>query len=107
MDQTAVSGLGRTLAIQECDEMRRYGFGGGSVFIGIFWIFRSTLDFILTTILGPSAPRLGTLSGVQVGNLPLYLYCTIRIVHAPSTVVAVKYDGPLRCIAAVVSSVNR
>lgn len=39
MDQTAVSGLGCILAVQECDEMRRCGFGGGKLFIGFFsWI---------------------------------------------------------------------
>lgn len=78
MDQTAVSGLGCILALQECDEMRRCGFEGGKLFIGIFLDFRSTLDFILTAILGPSAPRLGTLSGVQVvlGRPAMYLYPT-------------------------------
>lgn len=60
MDQAAVSGLGYTHAVQECDEMRRCGFGGGEAFIGNSLDFRSTLDFILTAILGPSAPRLGT-----------------------------------------------
>lgn len=85
--------------------MRRCGFGwGGKLFIGIFLDFRSTLDFILTTILGPpSAPRLGTPSRAhpssQSANVPVR---HMRIVHAPSSC---EFDGAsaLRCCCRVVS----
>lgn len=81
--------------------MRRCGFGGGKLFIGIFsWISDQPLTSFWRRSLGHPRPRvLGPCQErSQVGKSAMYLYCTYALFTLP---LAVKFDGPLRCIVAV------